>query len=327
MNARTPIILVVALVALVTGFGSVYQVGEWEQVILTQFGRKVGQPVTKAGIHLKAPFIQKVNRIEKRVLEWDGRTTEMPTRDKLYILVDTFARWKVTEPMLYFERLRDERSAISRLDDILGGETRNAVARHDLIEMIRTSKERKPATSGEISEILGDQARLESIQVGRPAIEHEIYAAAKPKLAEFGIDLLDVRFKRINYNPSVEHRIFERMISERQQIAERFRSEGAGEAARILGNMEREVNTINSEAYKKVQTIAGEADAKATSIYAKAYNQSPESAEFYRFKRTLETYEASLGGDTTVILSTDSPLLRYLQSDSPEPKSTVPPAP
>ncbi len=317
MKTRTPFIAIVAVALLIAALNSFYQVGEWEQVILTQFGRKIGEPVTKAGLHLKTPFVQKVNRIEKRVLEWDGRSTEMPTRDKLYILVNTFARWRITDPVRYFERLRDERSAISRLDDILGSETRNAVASHDLIEIIRTSKDRKPDNSGQISEMLGDQARLEPINIGRPAIEHTIYAAAKGKLAEFGIDLLDIRFKRINYNPSVEHRIFERMISERQQIAERFRSEGAGEAARILGNMEREVNTIKSEAYKKVQSIAGEAEAKATAIYAKAYNQSPEAAEFFRFKKTLETYESSLGGDTTVILSTDSALLRYLQSEQP----------
>lgn len=297
--------------------GSIYRVMEWEQVIVTEFGRRVGDPVVEPGIHFKKPFIQKITRFDKRVLEWDGREAEMPTRDKLFVVIDTFARWKITDAGKFFERLRDERSATSRLDDILGGEARSAVARHDLIEIIRTTRDRQPAASTDGG---GPVAKFDPIRIGRPGIEHEIYNAAKPKLAEFGIDLLDVRFKRVNYNPSVETRIYERMISERQQIAERFRSEGAGEAARILGDMEREVNTIKSTAYKQVQTIAGEAEAKSTAIYATAYNSSPAAAEFYRFLKTLDTYKTSLGGDTTAILSTSSPLLRYLQDDSPQEK-------
>jgi membrane protease subunit HflC len=303
-------------VGLILLTGSIYRVMEWEQAIVTEFGRRVGDPVTETGIHFKKPFIQKVTRFDKRVLEWDGPPAEMPTRDKLFVIVDTFARWKITDAGKFFERLRDERSAASRLDDILGGETRSAVARHDLIEIIRTTRDRQPASSTEVGTGV-PLVRFDPIRLGRPGIEHEIYSAAKPKLAEFGIDLLDVRFKRINYNPSVEARIYERMISERQQIAERFRSEGAGEAARILGDMEREVNTIKSTAYKQVQTIAGEAEAKATAIYATAYNSSPTAAEFYRFLKTLDTYKTSLGGDTTAILSTTSPLLRYLQDDTP----------
>lgn len=295
---------------------SVYRVMEWEQVIVTEFGRRVGDPVTETGIHFKKPFIQKVTRFDKRVLEWDGPAAEMPTRDKLFVVVDTFGRWKITDAGKFFERLRDERSAISRLDDILGGETRSAIARNDLIEIIRTTRDRQPASSTD-SGTGTLEVRFDPIRTGRPGIEHEIFSAAKPKLAEFGIDLLDVRFKRINYNPSVENTIYQRMISERQQIAERFRSEGAGEAARILGNMEREVNTIKSTAYKKVQTIAGEAEAKSTAIYAAAYNSSPAASEFYRFLKTLDTYKTSLGGDTTAILSTSSPLLRYLQDESP----------
>lgn len=303
--------------------GSIYRVMEWEQVIITEFGRRVGDPVAQTGIHFKKPFIQKVTRFDKRVLEWDGREAEMPTRDKLFVVIDTFARWRISDAGKFFERLRDERSAASRLDDILGGETRSAVARHDLIEIIRTTHDRQPASSTEA----GTGAlivKFDAIRIGRPGIEHEIFTAAKPKLAEFGIDLLDVRFKRVNYNPSVETRIYERMISERQQIAERFRSEGAGEAARILGDMEREVNTIKSTAYKQVQTIAGEAEAKATAIYATAYNSSPAAAEFYRFIKTLDTYKSSLGGDTIAILSTDSSLLRYLQDESPPEKQDRP---
>ena len=309
-------------VAVIVASSSLYRVQEWEQVILTEFGRRVGEPVQSTGIHYKKPFIQTVNRVDKRSLEWDGRDAEMPTRDKLFVIVDTFARWKITDASKFFVVLRDERSAQSRLDDIIGGETRSAVARHDLIEIIRTSKDRKPLTS--IDAQAPNQpavTRFDPIAMGRPGIEHEIYNAAKPKLAEFGIDLLDVRFKRVNYNPTVEARIFDRMISERQQIAERFRSEGAGEAARILGDMELEVNTIKSTAYKKVQQISGEAEAKSTAIYASAYNASPESIEFYRFIKTLETYKTSLGGDTTAILSTSSPLLRYLEDHQPVEKS------
>ena len=315
MKAPTlAISLFLGFVGLVLLSGSIYRVMEWEQVIVTEFGRRVGEPVTETGIHFKKPFIQKVTRFDKRVLEWDGREADMPTRDKLFVVVNTFARWKITDAGKFFERLRDERSATSRLDDIIGGETRSAVARHDLIEIIRTTRDRQPATSTESG---GPAVRFDPIRIGRPGIEHEIYNAAKPKLAEFGVDLLDVRFKRINYNPSVETTIYQRMISERQQIAERFRSEGGGEAARILGDMEREVNTIKSTAYKQVQTIAGEAEAKATAIYATAYNSSPAAAEFYRFLKTLDTYKTSLGGDTTAILSTNSPLLRYLQDDTP----------
>lgn len=307
--------------AVILASTTLYRVQEWEQIIITEFGRRVGEPVQTTGIHLKKPFVQTVNRFDKRVLEWDGREAEMPTRDKLFVIIDTFARWKIYDAGKFFERLRDERSAQSRLDDIIGGETRSAVARHDLIEIIRTSKDRQPMTSIDSQGTNPPvTARFDPIEIGRPGIEHEIYNAAKAKLAEFGIDLLDVRFKRVNYNPMVEARIFERMISERQQIAERFRSDGAGAAARILGDMELEVNTIKSTAYKKVQQISGEAEAKSTTIYASAYNASPASIEFYRFMKTLETYKTSLGGDTTAILSTDSPFLRYLENHSPAEK-------
>ena len=235
--------------------GAFYTVPETEQVIITQFGEPIGEPITTAGLKFKIPFIQDVNRIEKRILEWDGRTEEMPTKDKTYIRVDTYARWQIKEPLLYFQALRDERSALSRLDDILGSETRNTVAKHDLIEVIRTTKDREPAQaeellpdgqSSEVSEILAKVVvtKFTPIRLGRAALEQEIFAKSKEKLKAFGIDLLDVRFKRINYNPSVQDQIFERMISERQQIAEKFRSEGAGKAAIKLGEMERDLKEI-----------------------------------------------------------------------------------
>jgi membrane protease subunit HflC len=297
-----------------------YTVNEREQVIITQFGEPRGNPVTTAGLKFKTPFIQKVNRIEKRILEWDGRANEMPTKDKTYIIVDTYGRWQITDPLKYFQRLRDERSALSRLDDILGSETRNTIAKHELIEVIRTTKDRVPQQSDDIVEadLTGTVGTLPAISRGRTALEAEIFAKSREKLAEFGIELLDVRFKRVNYNQSVVSRIYDRMTSERRQIAERFRSEGAGEAAKIMGRMEKDLKKIESEAYKTVQTIKGEADAEATRIYAAAYNQSAESVEFYQFSRTMELYPEILGGKSTVILSTNSDLFKYLKKVEPD---------
>ena len=307
------LIALVVLLVLLVATGSFFTVREDRQVILTQFGKPVGKPIVKPGLKFKLPFIQVANQLEKRVLEWDGTSTQMPTRDKLYIKVDTFARWEIEDPLEYFEKLRDERSAQSRLNDILGSETRNMVARHDLIEIIRSTKDRVPQQQEDIGEILGEQGSLEPIRIGRSAIEKEIHAAAKGKLEDFGIRLLDVRFKRINYTSAVESRIFERMISERQQIAERFRSEGAGEAARILGNMDKEVRTIDSEAYKRIQTELGRADAESTRIYGEAYGATSAQEEFYSFTKTLEAYQEILGSDTSLILSTDSELFEMLK--------------
>ena len=307
------------LVLVIVASSALYTVSETEQVIITQFGRPVGEPITEAGLHLKTPFVQEVNRVDKRILEWDGQRTEMPTKDKLYISVDTYGRWRITEPLEFFRRLRDERSALSRLDDILGSETRNAIAKHDLIEVIRTSREREPVLadalgSGVAGRDDGRIGRLHDIRKGRKKIEEEIQVAAKVKLAEFGIDLLDVRFKRINYNPSVVEKIYERMISERQQIASLFRSEGEGEAAKIMGSKERDLAEIESEAYRAVQTLRGEADAAATAIYARAYNQSKEARELYTFLQTMDTYRAMFGPDTSLVLTTGGDLMRFLDS-------------
>jgi len=303
--------LVIVPIVLVT---SLYTVNEVEQVIITQFGKPVGKPNTEAGLAFKIPFVQKVNRIDERILEWDGTPSDMPTKDKLYISVDTFGRWRITDPLQFFLRLRDERSAQSRLDDILGSETRNAVAKHKLIEMIRTTKDRKPLKDEAL--VAKDNSAigvLVPIYKGRQLIEQEVFKAAAPKLQVFGIELLDVRFKRINYNQSVRLKIYDRMISERLQIAERFRSEGNGEAAKILGTKERELKKIQSEAYRAVEEIRGEADAKATDIYAKAYNQSSESVDFYEFLKSMETYKKVIDAKTTLILSTESDLFSYLK--------------
>jgi membrane protease subunit HflC len=312
--------MVILGLGIYVAMSALYTVNEVEQVIITQFGKPVGVPVTTAGLKVKVPFIQEVNPIEKRVLEWDGSPSDMPTKDKLYISVDLFARWRIVDPLQYFLRLRDERSAQSRLDDILGSETRNAVAKHELIEIIRTTRDRMPLRDALLTEteLKLDMGTLVPIQKGRKLVEQEIFTAAAEKVDVFGIELLDIRFKRINYNESVRPKIYDRMISERRQIAERFLSEGNGEAARIRGNRVRDLNKIQSEAYRQVEEIRGVADAKATEIYAGAYNQSPEAVAFYEFTRTMQSYKSIIGNNTTLVLSTDSDLFKFLKGMSPD---------
>jgi modulator of FtsH protease HflC len=300
--------------------GSMYTVGETEQIFVTEFGKPVGTPINadpaknEAGLHFKKPFIQEVNRIEKRILEWDGPSTEMPTRDKLYITVDNFARWRISDPKLYFEKLRDERSALSRLDDIIGSETRAVIASHDLIEVIRSDKERKPQRDEALVAADSNLGMLPPIRDGRDVLDQQILKAAAPKVKTWGIELIDIQFKRINYKPGVVEKIYARMASERKQIADRFRSEGAGEAAKILGRKERDLLQIESEAYRKEQEIRGKADAEATGIYATAYNASPSAADFYQFMKTLETYQSTLSKDTTAVFTTNSDLFRLMKS-------------
>ena len=321
MNRITQIAIVAVLgIGIFVAISAIYTVSEVEQVIITQFGKPVGDPVTTAGLKVKIPFIQNVNTIDKRVLEWDGNPSDMPTKDKLYISVDLFARWRITDPLQYFLRLRDERSAQSRLDDILGSETRNAVAKHELIEIIRTTKDRVPLRDTLLTEAEREQhiGSLVPIQKGRKLVEQEIFSAAAEKVRVFGIALLDIRFKRINYNESVRPKIYDRMISERRQIAERFLSEGNGEAARIRGNRVRDLNKIQSEAYRQVEEIRGVADAKATEIYAGAYNQSPESVSFYEFTRTMQAYKTIIAANTTLVLSTNSDLFKFLKGMAPD---------
>src|SRR5210317_1535008 len=318
MNKLITLMVMLGVAAFVL-ISSIYTVSEVEQMIITQFGKPVGEPVTTAGLKIKIPFIQQVNPIEKRVLEWDGNPSDMPTKDKLYISVDLFARWRITDPLQYFLRLRDERSAQSRLDDILGSETRNAVAKHELIEIIRTTRDREPLRDTLLTDAERDlnMGSLVPIQKGRKLVEQEIHREAAEKVRVFGIELLDIRFKRINYNASVRPKIYERMVSERRQIAERFLSEGNGEAARIRGNRVRELNKIQSEAYRQVEEIRGVADAKATEIYARAYNQIPEAVAFYEFTRTMQSYQSIIGNNTTLVLSTDSDLFKFLKGMTP----------
>jgi modulator of FtsH protease HflC len=307
-------VIAVALVVFLVLSGSFYTVNQTEQVIITQFGKPVGDPITEPGLHFKVPFVQSVNSLDKRFLEWDGAPVAIPTRDKTYIHVDTFARWRIDDPKTYFVRLHDERSAQSRLEDILGSETRNSIAKHDLIEIVRTDKNRQPLHDETLKGgPTGTIGVLPPIDFGRLKIEEEIKTAATQKLAGFGIAVLDFRIKRVNYNPDVLDRVYQRMISERLQIAQRFRSEGDGQAARIAGQRERDLNEIQSNAYRQVQQIRGEADAKATEIYARAYTQNPQAAEFYVFLKTLETYHKIFTKDSTLVLSTDSDIFTLLK--------------
>ena len=309
MNRSQLIGVVLGLVVLVLlGGKPLYTVTETNQAIITQFGNPVGNPVTEPGLHLKLPYIQTANMFEKRFLEWDGFPNQVPTRDRRFIFVDTYARWRITDPLLFFQRLRDERGAQSRLDDILDGETRNAVARHDLIEIVRTSN-REPVntTVGEQEE----QEVLEAITTGREEITQEILQAASAAVGDLGIELLDLKFKRINYVPEVQQDVFARMIAERQRIAEEFRSEGQGESARIQGERERDLAQIESEAFRTAEELRGEADAEATAIYATAYNSD---ASFYAFTKSLETYERTMDPSTVFILGTDSEFLRFLET-------------
>ena len=321
MNLSRIAFIFLALVAFVVLIASAYTVRETDVVILTQFGRQIGTPVTEAGLHWKLPFIQSVNRIEKRLLEWDGPVSEMPTEDKTYISVEAFARWRIHDPAMYFVSLRDERSAQSRLDDIIGSEIRIAVARHELIEVIRSDKTRKLAAEVD-KDFAGKTAELPVIKRGRREIERDILKAAAPKVESLGIELLDVRLKRVNYNAQVIERIHQRMISERTQIAAGFRSKGEGLAAGITGKRDRELREIESTAYRKVQEIQGTADAEATRIYAEAFNKTPQAVEFYGFVKTMETYKKILLGDTSIVLSTDSELFRLLKSARPAAPAT-----
>ena len=307
-------LIAVALVLFLVLSGAFYTVDQTEQVIVTQFGQPVGNPITEPGLHFKMPFVQSVNVLDKRFLEWDGPPVAIPTRDKTYIHVDTFARWRIEDPKTYFVRLHDERSAQSRLEDILGSETRNSIAKHDLIEIVRSDKNRQPMRDETLKGgATGTLGVLPPIDFGRQKIEEEIKAAAARKLGEFGITVLDFRIKRVNYNPDVLDRIYQRMISERLQIAQRFRSEGEGESARIAGQRERDINEIQSNAYRQVQQIRGESDAKATEIYARAYTQDPQAAEFYAFVKTLEIYHKIFTKDSTLVLSTDSDIFALIK--------------
>jgi len=301
--------IAVAIVLLLIVKSAVYVVQEPEQVIITQFGKPIGEPVATPGLKFKLPVVQKVNRFDKRFLEWDGDANQLPTRDKRFIWVDTYARWRISDPLLFFQRLRDERGAQTRLDDILDGETRNAIANHDLVELIRSTN-RTP----EVGELEAqDEQPLDDISAGREVIRQEVLQKSQSRTSDLGIEILDVQFKRINYVEDVRRKVYERMIAERRRIADRFRSEGEGEASRIRGEKERELKRIRSEAYRHAREVRGDADASATQIYAAAYDRSPDTRSFYQFLKTMEIYRGTLDGETQLILSTDGEFYRYLK--------------
>jgi len=313
-KAKYIVIASIIFLALIVVATSAFIVDETKQVIITQFGKPVGKPIVTPGIHFKIPIIHQANFFDKRFLEWDGDPNQVPTKDKRFIWVDTYARWRITDPLLFFQRVRDERGALSRLDDILDGETRNAIARNILVEIVRSTNR-----IVQVSEDLaaGEEAEsLLQIKQGREDLTRAIIKVASKRTLELGIELIDLRFKRINYVEEVQKKIFERMITERKRKADKFRSEGQGEASIILGNKGRDLKKIQSEAYKTAQEIIGKADAEATTIYAKVYNQNPESREFYRFLKTMETYYTTLSDKDWLVLSTEGDFFRYLQKQS-----------
>jgi len=307
MRFVLPALLVVVLIV---GASAAFVVTETQQVIITRFGKPVRDPILTPGLKFKMPMVDTANFFDKRFLEWDGDANELPTKDKRFIWVDTYARWRITDPLLFFQRLRDERGAQSRLDDILDGETRNAIANHNLVEVIRVSNRTPELDESQLEE----SSILEEITDGREVIRSEILANAQARTADLGIEILDVQFKRINYVEEVRRKVYDRMVAERQRIADRFRSQGQGEASRILGEMDRELKRIQSEAYREAREIIGRADAEATQIFARAYNQSADSRSFYEFLRTMETFETTVDENTWLLLSTDGEFYKYLKS-------------
>ena len=323
LQSRTMSILGIFFVVTAFKWGTLlFTVHQYETVIITRFGKAIRTEATP-GLKLKLPVFDVLHRFDNRILAWDGPPTECPTKDKLYLIIDCFARWRISNPLLYYNRLNDERSALSRLDDILGSETRTAVATHDLVEIIRVTKGRKPARDEELEKsgtVL--PSNIPDIELGRGEIEKQITERTRQKIADFGIELLDERFKRSKYNPAVAEKIIERMSSERHQIAAKFRSEGRGEAANISGQKESDVAAISSTATKNALEIEGKADAEAATIYAAAFN-SADAQELYSFLRSLDVMRAAFEHNTTAVISTSSELGRLFKSmggNAPAPK-------
>ncbi len=312
MNQRSQLWLyvigIVIIIFLVGGI--IYTVDETEQVIITQFGEPIGGPITQAGLNFKLPFIQKVNRFEKRIMQWDGDANQVPTSDKKYILVDTFSRWKITDPLQFYQSVHNERNAQSRLDDIIDGITRDFITENPLIEIVRNSNRELTVANEEMSDVLLLEADSLKIEQGRREITRMILERVRELTPQYGIEVLDIRIKQVNYIQEVQEKVFDRMISERTRIAELYRSEGQGSKAEIEGQRDRELQRIRSEAYKRAQQIQGAADAEATSIYANAYSRD---AEFYSFLQTLESYKNTIDSTSTLILGTETEYLKFLK--------------
>ena len=315
-NKNSIILTVVGLIIIFVIMSSAYIVDETKQTIITRFGKPVGDAITEPGIHFKVPFLEEANFFDKRFLEWDGDANQIPTKGKKFIWVDTYARWRISDPLLFFQRVRDERGAQARLDDILDGETRNAIANHELHEIVRNSNRKADAGTSVTIESGEKENVMPEIKIGREKITREIFNTASTRTLELGIELLDLRFKRINYYEDVRQKVYERMITERKRIADKFRSEGQGRASKILGDKERELKRIQSEAYRISQEISGKADAEATAIYASAYDRNRDTREFYRFIKTLETYKNTFSEKDWLILSTKSDIYKMLEKQS-----------
>ncbi len=303
--------------------GAAYTVSETQQVVVTQFGKPIGSPIVDAGLHFKIPFIQRANYFEKRLLEWDGDPKQIPTRDKKYIWEDTTARWRIVDPLKFLESVRDEWGAQARLDDILNSATRDVITGNILVELIRDTNRILDieVLDEDLADVAITEEALEVIESGRKQLEADILSRAEVIAPQYGIEIVDVRIKRVNYVDAVRRRVYERMISERKRAAERYRSEGQGRSAEIRGKMERELETITSGAYRTAQEIMGDAEAQATAIYADAYGRDPG---FYSFVKTLETYADTIDSNTTVILTTDSDYYRYIKQRDHQPDAFVP---
>ena len=312
-NKQLIIIIVAAILALIVINISTYTISETEQVVVTQFGEPKGEPITDPGLHFIWPW-RSANFFEKRFLEWDGSPNQVPTKDKKFIWVDCYARWRISDPLLFFQRLRDELGAQSRLDDILDGETRTAVANHMLEEVVRSTNREFVRDSTVLG--TGEERIFNKIRFGRQKITREILQAATDRTQDLGIELLDLQFKRIDYVEEVRVKVYDRMITERKRIADQYRSEGQGEASKILGSKERELKRITSDAFREAETIKGKADAEATKIYAGAYDRNPDTRDFYKFLKTMETYESTFNKDDWLILSSDNDFYKYLKSQS-----------
>lgn len=306
------IAIVLAIVVVVLLANSAYIVPEQEQIIITRFGEPIGEPIDTPGLKFKAPFIHAVHRFEKRFLEWDGSPNQLPTKDKRFIWVDTYARWRITDPLKFYQRLRDERGARTRLDDILDGETRNAIANSNLVEVIRSTN--RTPLRGEL--LLEDEITLDPISQGREDVRKIVLQNAQTRTSDLGIAILDLQFKRINYVDEVRQTVYSRMISERMRIAERFRSEGQGEASRIAGERERELKRVQSEAFREARELRGNADASVTRIYAAAYDQNADTRDFYEFLKTMETMSTAIDPESQLLLSTHGEFFKYLKSST-----------
>jgi membrane protease subunit HflC len=302
------LIIGLAIIVLMV-FSAAYVVDETEQVVVTQFGKPVGESKRAPGLYFKIPIVQQANYFPKNLQEWDGDPGQIPTLDKTFIMVDTFARWKIVDPLKFFETVNNMTGAMGRLDDILDSAVRNFVTSYPLIETVRMTNRELDTFEMGVDQVK-ETSPLGEVKMGRVMITKGIMEQAQPKLEKFGIELVDVKFKALNYVEEVQKSVYGRMIAERKQIAEKFRSEGKGEARKIEGDMEKTLKEITSEAYRKAQEIKGKADAEATRIYAQAFGKDPE---FYTFVQTLDTYRETLGKDTSLILSTDSEFLKLFQ--------------